>query len=118
MNATFGEFLRKSRSQKAAIDRTYSVRGLALKVGIQPSYLSKIERGLQPPPGEDTIKRLATELGEDPDVLLALAGKVSSDLQEIIRKRPELFSKLIRELKSMPDHALLRIVREVRDGDW
>jgi len=47
-----------------------------------------------------------------------MAGKVSSDLQEIIRKRPQLFAELIRELKSMPDHAILRIARDVRDGDW
>ena len=53
-----------------------------------------------------------------PLVLLALAGKVSSDLQKAIRRRPELFGSLIRELKDLPDHAVLRIVREVRDGKW
>lgn len=50
--------------------------------------------------------------------MLALAGKVSMDLQEAIRKRPELFAGLIRQLKDMPDHAVLRVVREVRDGEW
>jgi hypothetical protein len=64
------------------------------------------------------VVALARELGEDPDVLLALAGKVSADLQQIIRKRPQLFAQLIRELKDMPDHAVLRLVREVRDGTW
>ena len=44
-------------------------------------------------------------------MLLAMAGKVSSDLQEIIRKRPQLFADLIRQLKTMPDHAILRIAR-------
>jgi hypothetical protein len=58
------------------------------------------------------------ELGEDPDVLLAMAGKVSTDLLDIIRKRPALFAELIRQLKSAPNKAVLRIVREVRDGDW
>jgi hypothetical protein len=47
-----------------------------------------------------------------------MAGKVSSDLQAIIRKRPQLFAQLIRELKNMPDRAVLRLVREVRDGNW
>jgi hypothetical protein len=47
-----------------------------------------------------------------------MAGKVSSDLQAIIRHRPELFAQLLRELRDMPDHAILRLVREVRDGDW
>ena len=51
-------------------------------------------------------------------MLLALAGKVSSDLMEAIRKRPVLFAELIRELRTAPDTAVLRLVREVRDGDW
>ena len=49
---------------------------------------------------------------------LALAGKVSSDLLQIIRARPKLFADLLRELKSLPDHAVIRLVREVRDGNW
>ena len=62
--------------------------------------------------------RLANELAQDPDVFLAMAGKVSGDLQEIIRKRPTVFAELLRQLKEAPDHAILRVVREVRDGDW
>jgi len=80
--------------------------------------LSKVERGDVAPPGEQTIIRLAEDLEEDADVLLALAGKVSSDLQAIIRKRPQLFAELLRDLNEAPAHAVLRIVREVRDGKW
>jgi hypothetical protein len=47
-----------------------------------------------------------------------MAGKVSEDLQAIILRRPRLFAQLIRELDELPDHAVLRVVREVRDGDW
>jgi hypothetical protein len=67
---------------------------------------------------EEKLIKLAQDLGQDPDVVLALSGRVSSDLQEVIRKRPVLFAKLIRELKNAPDQAVLRIVREVRDGEW
>ena len=56
-------------------DPAFSLRQVAERVGIEPSYLSKIERGEEPPPGEQTIRRLAEELGENPDALLALAGK-------------------------------------------
>ena len=71
-----------------------------------------------PPPSEAATRRLAAEIGEDPDVLLALAGKVSSDLREIILRRPRLFAELLRQLREAPDHAILRVVREVRDGEW
>lgn len=118
MQNAFGSYLRERREQLRASDRRYSVRQVAQRVGIEPAYLSKIERGEQPPPGEETIRKLAAELGEDADVLLALAGKVSSDLQAIIRRRPQLFGQLIRELERLPDRALVRLVREVRDGDW
>lgn len=115
---TFGEFVRRRREALRQGDASYSVRGVAGRLGVQPSYLSKVERDEVAPPSEATIVTLAGELDVDPDMLLALGGKVSSDLQQVIRRRPELFAELIRELKDMPDHAVLRLVREVRDGDW
>jgi hypothetical protein len=39
-------------------------------------------------------------------------------LREIIRKRPKEFGELIRQLRDAPDHAILRIARQVRDGEW
>jgi len=115
---SFGALIRKSREKALQRDRNYSLRKTAERIGIQPSYLSKIERGELPPPGEEVICKLAADLGLDADVLLAMAGKVSSELQEVIRKRPELFGALLRELKNAPDRAVLRLVREVRDGEW
>lgn len=114
----FGDYLRQRRLQKQEQDPAFSLRQVAAAIDVEPSYLSKVERGEQPPPSEATIVALAKVLDEDADVLLALAGKVSSDLQKIIRKRPQLFAQLIRELKDSPDHAVLRLVREVRDGNW
>jgi HTH-type transcriptional regulator, competence development regulator len=115
---SFGEHVRQVREAKLAGDRRFSLRQVAQRVGVEPAYLSKVERGETAPPGEETIRALAGELGEDVDVLLALAGKVSTDLKEIILRRPRLFADLLRELKAAPDHAILRLVREVRDGDW
>ena len=114
----FGDYLRKVREQRRSDDATFSVRQLASRVGVEPSYLSKVERGQQPPPSEKTIAALARELDQDPDVLLAMAGKVSGDLQAIIRNRPKLFADLIRQLNDTNDNAVLRLVREVRDGEW
>ena len=115
---SFGEYLRAVRERRQEGEARFSLRQVAQRVEVEPSYLSKVERGDVAPPSEATIVRLAAELDEDPDVLLAMAGKVSTDLQEIIRRRPKLFAELLRELKKAPEHAILRLVREVRDGDW
>jgi transcriptional regulator with XRE-family HTH domain len=115
---TLGAFLRNRREELRESDRRFSVRQVAQRIGIEPSYLSKVERDEGSPPAEDTLRRLAGELDVDADLLLALAGKVSSDLLDTIRRRPLLFAELIRELRDLPDHAVLRLVREVRDGDW
>ncbi len=114
----FGAFVRRLREDKRADDRRFSLRQVAKRLEVEPAYLSKIERGDVPPPSERLTRRIAAELDQDEDVLLAMAGKVSSDLQEVIRKRPKLFADLIRQLKNAPDQAILRVVREVRDGDW
>jgi transcriptional regulator with XRE-family HTH domain len=113
---SFGKFLRERRMIRAAENRGFSVRQLAERVGIEPSYLSKIERGQQPPPGEETIRRIATELGENPDMLLALAGKVSTDLIQIIRERPTLVGELLRSIRRAPAKRVAEIARQVRDG--
>lgn len=118
MENHFGKYIREKRENLRSEDRKYSLRQVAMRIGVEPSYLSKLERGEQIHLSEEKIILLATDLQEDPDVLLALCGKVSKDIQEVIRKRPELFSQLIRQLKDLPDQAVLRIVREVRDGNW
>ena len=118
MDEHLGPYLRERRESLRQSDPVFSLRQVAERIGLEPSYLSKVERGEKAPLSEERVRALARELGEDPDVLLALAGKVSADLQEIIRKRPQLFATLLREIKDMPDRAVLRLVREVRDWEW
>jgi len=118
MKNAFGKFIRQRREKLFEGDASYSLRRVAARIGVEPSFLSKVERSLEAPPSEAKTTALAEVLGEDPDVLLALAGKVSGDLQEVIMKRPRLFAEVIRQLKDIPDHAVLRLVREVRDGKW
>ncbi len=115
---TFGSYIKASRLARYETDRTYSVRQVAARIGVEPAYLSKIERDVVPPPSEATIVALSDQLDVDADVLLAMAGKVSKELQAVIRKRPALFAKVLRELRDVPDGAVLEVVRLVRDGDW
>ena len=115
---TLGEYLRTARESIRCQDKAFSVRKVAQRIGVEPAYLSKIERDQVPPPSEAAIRRLAKELGEDPDLLLAMAGKVSRDLQDIILVRPQLFADLLRQLRDVPDHAIVKVAKEIRDGDW
>ena len=115
---SFGETLRARRMAQAENDPAFSLRQVAGRVGIEPSYLSKIERGEEPPPGEQTIRRLAGELGENPDALLALAGKGSCDLLEIICERPTVDAQLLRAMRGLSAKRVSALSRQIRDGDW
>jgi HTH-type transcriptional regulator, competence development regulator len=115
----FGAYLRERREALRTDDPSFSLRRVAEQIGIQPSYLSQVERGQAASlPSEETLERLARVLGEEPDVVLAMAGKVSRELQEVILRRPRLFGELLRELRDAPEAAVLRVVREVKDGEW
>lgn len=111
MNKKFGEYMREKRLARGI----YSVRGLAAKIGVQPSYISKIERGEVPPPSEERIIQIAQALGENPDLMLALAGRVASDLQDIIRRHPIQFAKLIRNMRDLDEPQIGIMVRETSD---
>ncbi len=108
----FGQYIRQVRE-----DNGLSLRKVAEMIEITPSLLSKIERGIENA-SEEVIINLAKQYQLNEDILLAMNGKVSSKLKEIIIARPEIFSKILYELEKQPDHALLRITREVKDGMW
>jgi HTH-type transcriptional regulator, competence development regulator len=113
----FASLIRGRREALRAGDRRFSLRQVAERIGVAPAYLSAVERG-QTQPTEARVRALAAELDLDVDVALAMAGHVSSDLLDVIRRRPQLFADLLRELRDLPDDAVLRLVREVRDGAW
>jgi transcriptional regulator with XRE-family HTH domain len=114
----FGIYARQIRERRRQANRRYSIRQTALRIGIEPGYLSKIERGEASPPSEAMVRRLAVDLGEDADLLLAIAGKVAGDVREIIMQRPILFAELIRSLGEAPDEELAMLVCRVRNAKW
>ena len=115
---SFGSYIRKKREALNAEDKSKSLRQVAIAIGVEPAFLSKVERDIVSPPSEGKVIALADILNEDPDLLLAMAGKVSSDLLAIVKARPQLIGELLRELKEQPDHAVLSVVRNITDGDW
>lgn len=101
-----GAFIRKKREELLKCDRSFSQLQISKKIGIEQSYLSKIERGVATKLSEEKILALAELLREDPDYLLALGGKVSSDVLNIIQKRPRIFARLVRDMKNMPEDVI------------
>ena len=116
---TFGAFVHKRREAlKAADGGRYSLRQVALRIGIEPAYLSKIENEKTESLSEEKIRSLAAELMVDDVELLARANKVPTDVLAIIRTHPRAFADLILALRDKPESAIFRVVREVSDGDW
>jgi transcriptional regulator with XRE-family HTH domain len=118
MDKNFGDYIRELREAKQKENSSFSLRQTAARMDVEPSYLSKVERGIEKNPSEQFVKKLAVELEQDENMMLAMVGKVSQELKDIILKKPQLFSELLKSLKDSPDNAILRIVREVKDGSW
>jgi len=79
MENRFGKALRDNRRSAQL-----SQRELAEKSGLDFSYISKLENGRLPPPAADTVVSLCKILKIAPETLLALTGKIPSDVQETI----------------------------------
>jgi transcriptional regulator with XRE-family HTH domain len=102
--AAFGELVRREREAKEL-----GLRAMAKQIGMSAAYLCKIELGDFDPPAEDKVKKIAQLLDHDPDELLALAGRVPSDLAGIIRQRPREMADLLRSANDLPDYEIVRV---------
>ena len=76
------------------------LRAAAGRLDISPAYLSRIERGKERPPRPDLVKRMATLLGGDPDMLFRLAESTDPDLAQYIHRMPRI-SEFLRTAKAM-----------------
>jgi transcriptional regulator with XRE-family HTH domain len=103
----FGAFIRRERE-----GREIGLREMAKKIGVSPTYLSKIERDEFTPPAEDKVRAIAQIIECDPDQLLAMAGRVPSDLADIIKRRPVEMSALLRTANGLTAEDLVRLARE------
>jgi transcriptional regulator with XRE-family HTH domain len=101
----FGRTIRRLREE-----RNLSIADFARKVGISPTYLAPIERDVFPPPAEPKVVRIAKALDQDPDELLALAGRIGTDLRRIIRRRPRHAARLLRAIDHLPEEEIEALV--------
>jgi HTH-type transcriptional regulator, competence development regulator len=106
---TFGSLVRREREA-----REIGLREMAKKIGVSPTYLSKVERGEFPPPAEERVKAIAEILGRDPDELLALAGRVASELTDIIKAEPRAMASFLRAAKGLTADDMARLALEAQ----
>jgi transcriptional regulator with XRE-family HTH domain len=104
---TFGERVRELRREKKL-----TLRALAGKVGVNFTYLSKVENSkldFGDYPGEGLIVKLAKALGADETDLLLLAEKVPDEIKRRVIQRPDAF----RELARLDDGTLDLVLAEM-----
>lgn len=115
---SFGERVRRLREARRATAPEFSLRQFAQRVGISATFLSKIETGEFSPPSAENIKKMAELLGDDPDELLALAGKVDPDLNRIIMGRPRAMADFLRAARDagLSEKRLRELTENIRRG--
>jgi len=80
---TFGDMLRRCRRESGL-----SQRELAKRVGVDFSYISKLENGRLPAPAAETILRLTEVMGTSAEELLAAAKKMPTGINERLAEKP------------------------------
>jgi HTH-type transcriptional regulator, competence development regulator len=105
---TFGACIRREREA-----RRLGLRQMAKKIGVSPTYLSKVERDEFTPPTEERVRAIARSIERDADELLAMAGRVSSDILDIIKRHPIELSTFLR---SLSDEDIARLSQNAQDA--
>lgn len=97
------------------LEKGYSLRKFAEMIGVSPTYLSLVETGnADYPPAADRVRKMAELLGANPEVWIALAGRVSSESKEAILNQPELMPALLRAAKGLSAEKLKRLIEEAK----
>src|SRR5262245_44902961 len=104
----FGAFIRQEREAKGL-----SLRDMAKKIKVSPTFLSKVETE-DWKPGEEKLRKIAEVIGCDPDDLLARAGRIPSELSEIIKQSPHRhqMTALLRTTKGFTAEEMEKLVRQ------
>ena len=103
----FGARVRRLRMQQGI-----GLRKFAKAVDMSPTYLSKVERDEFSPPAENKVRAIAKALDQDPDELLALAGRVADELSEIIKRQPREMASFLRAANGLSAEEMQRLAEE------
>jgi transcriptional regulator with XRE-family HTH domain len=108
MTQTFGQRIKELRKAKGL-----GQRAVAAEVGINFTYLSKIENDkvdFAAFPSEETIRKLGKVLDADVDELLLMAEKIPDHIRRRVLEKPEAF----RMIASLDDKSLDKLVKGMK----
>lgn len=117
MKQTFGKLIRQARHSKE-----YSQRELAKLIGVDYTYLSKLENDHAGyPPSEDVIESLARhlDLAQHFSELRHLAGRITPDDSKVFEdlvKKYKLLPALLRRMRDEPEFAQ-KLLRETTQSE-
>ncbi|MDJ0716083.1 MAG: helix-turn-helix transcriptional regulator [Prochloraceae cyanobacterium] len=101
MEQNFGKVIRQARKEKA-----YSQRELAKRIGLDFTYLSKLENSRADyPPKEDVIRSLARNLDLDEEELVFLAGRIPQKEEDLLKQHYKTMPALFRRIRENPEFA-------------
>lgn len=108
--ATFGDAIRQLR-----LGKRLSQAQVADWVGIDVTYLSKIENNRVPPPAEAVVRRLADVLGGTADDLLIMGNRVPENYARQIRD-DSLVADFFRQARGLNPSQRQRIQRIINEN--
>ena len=101
MTESFSRLIRASRK-----DKGYSQRGLAELVGLDFTYLSKLENDqAQYAPKEEIIRKIAHYIDLDAEELVFLAGRIPHQEEELLKQHYQDLPVLFRRMRENPEFA-------------
>jgi len=106
---TVGKRIREIRKA-----RNLTQRQLAEKVGINFTYLSRVENDRlddDQTPREDTLQKIADALDTDADELLLLARRIPDAFRDRILSKPGIFRRIL----TLSDQALEELLDDVSE---
>ena len=83
---SFGAFIRKRREEKGVPMNTFAHR-----IGVSPSYWSRVERDMEKPPKDNLILGAAQHLEVSADDAFVEAQRLPPDIREDLRELVRLY---------------------------
>jgi len=120
LDIIFGEFIKNKRNEKEI-----TLRDMAKRLDIAPSYLSDIEKGRRYAPDKEKLVEIASILNlntEEKNYMFDLAGKtkesIAPDLPEIIMEH-EKASVLLRKAKekNLTEKSWDKLIKIIEEQD-